>query len=125
MVGSLLKELDVGEKDLASELIKKAARPPDLDYRLRNRLEKLKDSSNNLSPPPPHSLFFVPPPPQPPQPLLQPPPPSTFRIPPPSPPPFQTPFFPQQPLFNFSQQPQELGRKNLKTEFLRKSTKKF
>ena len=105
IVGLLYKELDVGKKHLASELIKKAPRPPDLDYRLRNRLEKLKDrkdpfsnnNNNNLSPPlspPLPSSFFVPPPPQPPQPPLKPPPPSTFRIlPPPPPPSFQTPFF--------------------------------
>ena len=105
IIGLLYKELDVRKKHLASELIKKAPRPPDLDYRLRNRLEKLKDrkdpfsnnNNNNLSPPlspPLPSSFFVPPPPQPPQPPLKPPPPSTFRIlPPPPPPSFQTPFF--------------------------------
>ena len=117
IVSSLLKELDVSKKDLASEFIKKALRPPDLDYRLRNWLENLKDrkdpfdndNNNNLSPPPspllPSSFFVPPPPPQPPQPPLQPPPPSTFWIPPllPPPPSFQTPFFQQQPLFNFSQ----------------------
>ena len=115
IVSSLFKELDVGKKDLASEFIKKAPRQPDPDYRLRQRLENLidrkdpfdNDNNNNLSPPPsplPPSSFFVPPPPQPPQPPLQPPPPSTFRIPPlPPPPSYQTPFFQQQPLFNFSQ----------------------
>ena len=121
IVGSPLKELDVGKIDPASELIKKAPTPPDLDYRFRNRLEKLKDrkdpfnndNNNNLSPSPspsPLSSFFVPLPPQSPQPPLQPPPPSTFQIPPPPPPPppppsFQTSFFQQQSLFNFSQQP--------------------
>ena len=97
IVDLLFKELDVSKKDLACKLIKKAPRPPDLDYGLRNRLEKLNDikdpfnndNNNNLSPPPsplPLSSFLVPPPPKPPQPLLQPPPPSTFRIPPPPPP---------------------------------------
>ena len=31
IVGSLLKEIDVGKKDIGSEPIKKAPRPPDLD----------------------------------------------------------------------------------------------
>ena len=35
-LGSLLKELDVGKKDLASELIKKAPRPPDLEKDCKN-----------------------------------------------------------------------------------------
>ena len=43
IVGSLLRELDVGQKDVASELIKKASRAPGLDITLRNRLNKLKD----------------------------------------------------------------------------------
>ena len=43
IVGSLLKELDVGKKDLASELMKKAPRPRGLQITLRNRLNKLKD----------------------------------------------------------------------------------
>ena len=43
--GSLLKELDVGKKDIARELIKKAPRPPGVDFAIR-RLDKLKDMSN-------------------------------------------------------------------------------
>ena len=43
IIGFLLKELDVGKKDIVSELIKKALRPPDLDASLRARLEKLKN----------------------------------------------------------------------------------
>ena len=62
IVGSLLKELDVGKKDIASELIKKAPRPPDLDPSLRARLDKLthspepkddKDNFNLSTPPSP------------------------------------------------------------------------
>ena len=49
IIGLLYKELDVRKKHLASELIKKAPRPPDLDYRLRNRLEKLKDRKDPFS----------------------------------------------------------------------------
>ena len=66
IVGSLLKELDVGKKDIASELIKNVPRPPGIDSVIRNRLNKLKDrpepkdnNNNNFSPPPP------PPPPPP------------------------------------------------------------
>ena len=55
IVGSLLKELGVGKKEIASELLKKVPRPP-----IRKRLEKLKnrpepkddDDNFNLSPPP-------------------------------------------------------------------------
>ena len=43
IIGFLLKELDVGKKDIVSKLIKKALRPPDLDASLRARLEKLKN----------------------------------------------------------------------------------
>ena len=43
IVGSLLKELDIGKKDVASELIKNAPGPPGLDFIIRNRLNKLKD----------------------------------------------------------------------------------
>ena len=58
IVGSLLKERDVGKKDIASELIKKFPRPPGVDFAIRKRLDKLKDkpepkdSNNNISPPP-------------------------------------------------------------------------
>ena len=81
----MLKELDVGKKDFASDLTKKALRPAGLDISLRNRLNKLKDGpepkddNNNLSPSyappqplpsfsqqpqsgPPLPLPFVPPP---------------------------------------------------------------
>ena len=57
-VGSLLKELDVDKKDVASELIKNAPGPPGTDFVIRNRLNRLKDrlefdndnNDNNLSP---------------------------------------------------------------------------
>ena len=67
-VGSLLKELGVGKKEIASELLKKVPRPP-----IRKRLEKLKnrpepkDDDNNFnlsrppSPPRPPSLGPQPP----------------------------------------------------------------
>ena len=63
-----LRELDVGEKDVASELITKAPGPPGSDFVIQNRLNKLKDRPNyrndNLSPPPsPPPLSFIPPPP--------------------------------------------------------------
>ena len=59
IVGSLLRELDVGKKDVASDLVKKAPRPPEPDNSLRKRLNKLKDrpepkdDNNDISPPPP------------------------------------------------------------------------
>ena len=79
----MLKELDVDKKDVASELIKKAPGPPETDFVIRNRLNRLKDrqefnndnnnNNNNLSPPPsppsPASLFSKQP---------HPPPPPTF-----------------------------------------------
>ena len=43
IVGSLLKELDVGKKVLASDLIKQASGPPGQDFAIRNRLNKLRD----------------------------------------------------------------------------------
>ena len=43
IVGSLLKEIDVGKKDIGSEPIKKAPRPPDLDASLRAILDKFKN----------------------------------------------------------------------------------
>ena len=60
IAGSLVKELYAGKKDIGSELIKKAPRPPGVDFAIRNRLEKLKnrpepkddDDNFNLSPPP-------------------------------------------------------------------------
>ena len=59
IIGSLLKELDIGKKYVASELVKKAPRPPIFDDYLENGLNKLKnrlapkdddDNNNNLSP---------------------------------------------------------------------------
>ena len=68
IVASLLKELDVGEKDVTSELIKKTPTPPIFDDYLINRLNELKDrpepkddDDNDLSPPP--SPPSLPPPP--------------------------------------------------------------
>ena len=43
VVGSLLKELDVGKKHVASELIKNAPGPPEIDFVIKDRLNKLKD----------------------------------------------------------------------------------
>ena len=68
VAGSLLKELDVGKKDVVSELIKNASGPPRVDFVIKDRLHKLKDrqefennnNNNNLSPPqsPPPPLSF-------------------------------------------------------------------
>ena len=60
IVGSLLRELDVGKKSLASDLIKNAPGPPGKNFEIEKRLNKLKDfepieknnSNNDLSPPP-------------------------------------------------------------------------
>ena len=72
----MLKELDVGKKDVASELIKKSPGPPGTDFVIRNRLNRLKDrqefnndnNNNNLStpnsPPFPPLFFSQQPPPQ-------------------------------------------------------------
>ena len=86
IVGSLLKELDVGKKDITSELIKKAPRPPMFDNYLKNRLNKFKDrpelkddNDNDLSPLPLPPSF---PPPPPPPPSERPPsPPPSFPLP--------------------------------------------
>ena len=58
IVGSLLRELYVGKKDVASDLVKKDPRPPGLDNSLRKRLNKLQDrpeqkddDNNDISPP--------------------------------------------------------------------------
>ena len=77
IVGSILEELDIGKKDVTSELVKKAPRPPIFDDYLKNRRNKMKnrpepkdddDNNNNLSPPPSPPSFLPPspPPPQPP-----------------------------------------------------------
>ena len=55
IVGSLLRELDVAKKNLASDFFQPATAPPGADVALRNRLNKLKDrqepkNDNNLSP---------------------------------------------------------------------------
>ena len=67
----MLKELDVGKKDVASELIKNAPGPAGDDFIIRNRLNRLKNrqefennyNNNNLSPPPsppsPPPFFFT------------------------------------------------------------------
>ena len=104
IVTSLLKELDVGRKDVASYLVKKAPGPPGINIAFRNRLDKLRnrqkpnENNNNFSPPP--SLPALPLPPS--GPLFPPsqlPPPPTSSIPPIfiSPPPgrFLDPFQPQ------------------------------
>ena len=117
----MLKELDVGKKDVASELIKNAPGTPRSDFVIRNRLNRLKDrqefnndnNNNNLSlprsPPSPPTFFPQQPPPQPPppaiprqQPFLPPPTFSPFQPPPPLPPPPIFPTFQQ----NFCQQQQ-------------------
>ena len=74
IIGSWLRELDVGKKNVASDLIKKKVPGPSgLDFLIRNRLNKLKEdneninNSNNLPLPPflpsPPSFFQPPPPP--------------------------------------------------------------
>ena len=45
IVGSLLRELDVGKKDVAGDLIKKAPGPPGLDFVIQNRLNKLQEGN--------------------------------------------------------------------------------
>ena len=45
----MLLELDVGKKDIASELIKKAPPPPGIDYAIQNRLNKLKNNNENFN----------------------------------------------------------------------------
>ena len=43
IVGSLLRELDVGKKVVASDLVKNAPGPPWQDFAIQNRLDRLKD----------------------------------------------------------------------------------
>ena len=56
IVGSLLRKLDIGKKDLMSKLIKKAPRPG-VDLDIQKRLEALLkdsnrfDNNNNNQPP--------------------------------------------------------------------------
>ena len=84
IVGSLLWELDVGKKDLASNLIKKAPQPPGIDFILQNRLNKLQNDGNNNS-----NIIRLSLPPSPPPFNFQQPQPASFNnfIPPPPPPP--------------------------------------
>ena len=88
----MLKELDIGKKDIASDLLGKAQRP-DLTDDIQKRLDVLRkdnfvnnnnNNNNNFSLPPSHPTFnnFIPP-------TLPPPPPTTttfnsFNLPPPS-----------------------------------------
>ena len=75
IVGSLLTELDVGKRVLASDLLKQVPCPPAQDFAIRDRLNKLRDkqkptnNNNNISPPPsspallpPDPGPFIPPP---------------------------------------------------------------
>ena len=91
IIGNLLREFDVGEKDITSKLLKKA--PNIKDVEIQSRLKVLKNrndgDNNNLFPPPPPPQpppTDFPPPPPPPQPQQSPP---TFFPPlqPPQPPP--------------------------------------
>ena len=49
IVGLLLREVDVGKKGIASELIKKGPRPPGIDYTIQNWLNKLKNNNENFN----------------------------------------------------------------------------
>ena len=108
VAGSLLKQLDVGKKDVVSELIKNASGPPRVDFVTKDRLNKLKDrqefennnNNNNLSPPqspPPPLSFFSQQPPLPLPPISVPPQEPFLPPQPPTLPPYQQ---------NFSQQQQ-------------------
>ena len=67
IVGSLLRELDIGKKDVATEIVKKAPQPPGVEEIISKRLDRLKDRAelkDDISPPPsppshPLSLFHV------------------------------------------------------------------
>ena len=67
IVGSLLRELDIGKKDVASEIVKKAPQPPGVEEIISKRLDRLKDRAelkDDISPPPsppshPLSSFHV------------------------------------------------------------------
>ena len=68
IIGSWLKELDIGKKDIASTLTKKA--PNSVDIKIQSKHEALKNNKNNFN-----SVFWPPPPPPPHQgPPLSPPP---------------------------------------------------
>ena len=90
IIGSLLKEVELGKKDTGSSLIKKA--PNTKEVEIKSRLKELKrfaddnDNNNNNLLPPIFPLYQpLPPPPQPSSfyfPLSPPPPPPTnFRLP--------------------------------------------
>ena len=65
IVGSLLRERDVGKKVLASHLIKQVPGPPDQDFAIRDRLNKSRDrqgptnNNNNILHHRQHFLFLV------------------------------------------------------------------
>ena len=62
ITGSLLREIDVGKKDIDFRLLKKS--PNVIDALLKSRLDTLRRDvdNNNISPlPPPLSTFFPPP----------------------------------------------------------------
>ena len=68
IVSPLLRELDVGKKNISSDLVKHAPTPPGVNIAIKNQLNWLKDrkepiDDNNLSPPPSPPTF--PPPPAP------------------------------------------------------------
>ena len=78
IVGSLVRELDVGKKVLAKYLIKNAPGTPGQDCTIQNWLNRLRDvqeltnnnNNNNISPPPlPPALSPGPPPPPRPPPI--------------------------------------------------------
>ena len=66
ITGSLLREINVGKKEINSKLLKKA--PKVTDVLLKARLDALRryDDNNNIPPPPPLPKFFPPPLPSPP-----------------------------------------------------------
>ena len=47
IIGFLLQEHDLGKKDTASHLIKKAPNLPGNDFVIQNRLNKLRNGGNN------------------------------------------------------------------------------
>ena len=106
IIGNLLREIEVGKKDITRKLLKKA--PSLKDIEVESRLEALKkrndSDENNIFPPPPPLTNF--PPPSPPSPFQSSPPPTCF--PSPQPPPFFLPLSPPPllpqlpPLLNFN-----------------------
>ena len=109
----MARELDIGKKDIASDLVKKA-RKPGLNNDIQNMLNSLRgdsflnnDNNNNFSPPPSSpptfNNFISPPQPPPPPPLTF----NNFNLPPL--PPLPTFNQPSPPTFNnvFSQLPKE------------------